>query len=130
VGTTGRLEQGLVERAGVRFQGIESGQMRGINPLAALVSAGKMVRGVRQSLAILRSFQPQVCFVTGGYVCVPVVVACHLRKVPVLIYLPDIVPGWAIRSLSRLAQRVAVTLPAAAGAFGGEVPQGKAVVTG
>jgi UDP-N-acetylglucosamine--N-acetylmuramyl-(pentapeptide) pyrophosphoryl-undecaprenol N-acetylglucosamine transferase len=47
-----------------------------------------------------------------------------------LIYLPDIVPGWAIRMLSKLAQRIAVTMPAAAPYFGGETPQGKAIVTG
>ena len=67
---------------------------------------------------------------TGGYVCGPVAVACSLRKVPVLIYLPDITPGYAIRWLSKLAQRVAVTLPEVAQHFGGEAPQGKAVVTG
>ncbi len=61
---------------------------------------------------------------------VPVVVACALRKVPVLIYLPDITPGYAIRWLSRMARRVAVTFPEVARWFGGEVPAGKAVVTG
>lgn len=124
------MEQNLVERAGLAYAGIDTGQLRGLNPLAALLNIGRMVRGVRQSLGILRTFRPDVCFVTGGYVCVPVVIACRLRGIPVLIYLPDMVPGWAIRSLSRLAQRVAVTFPAAAAYFGGEVPQGKAVVTG
>jgi UDP-N-acetylglucosamine--N-acetylmuramyl-(pentapeptide) pyrophosphoryl-undecaprenol N-acetylglucosamine transferase len=130
VGSTGRMEQALVERAGIPFRGIDTGQVRGMNPVAALVNAGKMAAGVRQSLAILREFRPEVCLATGGYVCAPVVVACRLRRVPVLIYLPDIVPGWAIRTLSLLAQRVAVTMPAAAGYFGGEAPRGKAVVTG
>jgi UDP-N-acetylglucosamine--N-acetylmuramyl-(pentapeptide) pyrophosphoryl-undecaprenol N-acetylglucosamine transferase len=68
--------------------------------------------------------------VTGGYVCGPVVAACSLRKVPVLIYLPDVTPGYAIRWLSKLARRVAVTLPEVAPHFGGLAPQGKAVVTG
>jgi UDP-N-acetylglucosamine--N-acetylmuramyl-(pentapeptide) pyrophosphoryl-undecaprenol N-acetylglucosamine transferase len=130
VGSIGRMEHSLVERAGIPFRGIDTGQVRGINPVAALVNAGKMTAGVRQSLAILREFRPDVCFVTGGYVCAPVVVACRFQRVPVLIYLPDIVPGWAIRMLSLLAERVAVTMPAAARYFGGESPHGKAVVTG
>jgi UDP-N-acetylglucosamine--N-acetylmuramyl-(pentapeptide) pyrophosphoryl-undecaprenol N-acetylglucosamine transferase len=124
------MEQALVERAGIPFRGIDTGQVRGINPVTALRNASKMVVGVQQSMRITREFQPDVCFVTGGYVCAPVVVACRLLHVPVLIYLPDIVPGWAIRWLSRLAQRVAVSFPAAARYFGGEAPQGKAVVTG
>lgn len=124
------MEQALVARAGIDFTGIDTGQVRGINPLTALGNLVKIAQGVRQSLAIVRRFRPDVCFVTGGYVCVPVVIACRLRRIPVLIYLPDIVPGWAIRWLSRLAQRVAITLPQAATPFGGEAPQGKAVVTG
>jgi UDP-N-acetylglucosamine--N-acetylmuramyl-(pentapeptide) pyrophosphoryl-undecaprenol N-acetylglucosamine transferase len=68
--------------------------------------------------------------VTGGYVCAPVVLACRLQRIPVLIYLPDMTPGAAILWLSRFAQRVAVTFPEVAHHFGGLAPQGKAVVTG
>ncbi len=130
VGSNDGMEQALVEHAGIAYQGIDTGKVRGVNPLTALTSAAKMVAGVRQTLAILRKFQPDVCFVTGGYVCTPVAVACRLQGVPVLIYLPDMLPGWAIRLLSRLAQRVAVSFPEVAPYFGGQAPKGKAVVTG
>jgi UDP-N-acetylglucosamine--N-acetylmuramyl-(pentapeptide) pyrophosphoryl-undecaprenol N-acetylglucosamine transferase len=89
-----------------------------------------MSAGLQQSLALIDRFKPDVCFVTGGYVCGPVAAACSLRKIPILIYLPDMTPGFAIRSLARLARRVAVTLPEVAHHFGGEAPAGKAVVTG
>lgn len=124
------MEQGLVERAGIAYRGISTGQLRGKNPVTVVRNAGKMVQGFRESLAVVRSFQPDVCFATGGYVCAPVVAACRLRKVPVLIYLPDMVPGWAIRLLSRLAQRVAVSYPEVTTYFGGAYPTGKGVVTG
>jgi len=42
-------------------------------------------------------------------VCAPVVLAARLRRVPVVIYLPDVRPGWAIAALSRLAACTAVT---------------------
>jgi UDP-N-acetylglucosamine--N-acetylmuramyl-(pentapeptide) pyrophosphoryl-undecaprenol N-acetylglucosamine transferase len=124
------MEQALVARAGIAYRGIDTGQLRGKNPLTALANAGKMLVGIRQSQAILDEFRPAVCLVTGGYVCAPVVMACRLRRIPVLIYLPDMTPGWAIRSLSKLAQRVAVSFPDAAGYFGGIAPKGKAIVTG
>ena len=84
-----------------------------------------MAHGARQSAALLREFQPQVCFVTGGYVCTPVAWAAKRMGVPVLISLPDLTPGLAIRALSLLAARVAVSFPEVAPWF-----PGKAVVTG
>ena len=130
VGSHDGMEKGLVERAGIAFAGISTGQLRVANPVKVARNMGRMSAGVRQSLAIVERFRPDVCFVTGGYVCGPVVVACAMRKVPVLIYLPDMSPGYAIRWLSKLATRVAVSFPEAAGWFGGLAPAGKAVVTG
>lgn len=130
VGSIGGMEQSLVERAGIAYRGVSTGQLRAANPIKLARSIVKMGEGTRSSLALIDEFRPDVCFVTGGYVCGPVVAACALRKVPVLIYLPDVTPGYAIRALSKLARRVAVTLPEAAAHFGGPAPQGKAVVTG
>jgi UDP-N-acetylglucosamine--N-acetylmuramyl-(pentapeptide) pyrophosphoryl-undecaprenol N-acetylglucosamine transferase len=124
------MERELVTHAGIAYQGIATGQLRGKNPLTVARNAGKMASGFLESLALIRDFQPDVCLATGGYVCAPVVAACRLRGVPVMIYLPDMVPGWAIRTLSYLAQRVAVTFPEVAAYFGGLYPTGKSVVTG
>jgi UDP-N-acetylglucosamine--N-acetylmuramyl-(pentapeptide) pyrophosphoryl-undecaprenol N-acetylglucosamine transferase len=74
----------------------------------------------------LTRFRPEVILVTGGYVCVAVTLAAWLERVPVLIYLPDIEPGLAIRFLSRLAARVAVTCEESVRFF----PPHKVVVTG
>lgn len=56
----------------------------------------------------------------------PVVLAGRFQGIPSLIYLPDLEPGLAVRFLSFLASRVAVTFPEALRFF----PSGKAVVTG
>lgn len=130
VGSENGMERALVERAGLAYAGINTGQVTGVSPAKAAANVGRMTVGVRQSLRILNHFRPSVCLATGGYVCVPVVLACRMRGVPVMIYLPDMTPGSAIRSLSRLAQRVAVSFPEVAPHFGGEAPEGKAVVTG
>lgn len=130
VGSADGMEKNLVEHAGIPYRGISTGQLRGKNPLTVTRNAGKMIAGLLDSQAILRDFKPDVCLATGGYACAPVVMACRWLQIPVLIYLPDMVPGWAIRALSRLAQRVAVSYPEASRYFGGEIPTGKAVVTG
>ncbi|HRW07401.1 MAG TPA: glycosyltransferase [Caldilineaceae bacterium] len=130
VGAVNGMEQRLVSHAGIAYRGIATGQLRGKNPLTVARNAGKMIAGFLESLAIVREFRPDVCLATGGYVCAPVVAACRLQGIPVMIYLPDMVPGWAIRSLGILAQRVAVTFPEVAHYFGGVYPSGKSVVTG
>ena len=56
---------------------------------------------------ILGDFKPDVMFFTGGYVAVPVALAGH--SIPSLLYVPDIEPGMALKSLSGMADVIAVT---------------------
>lgn len=120
------MEQALVERAGLTCESIAAGGLRGKNPLAVISGLWKLGQGYGQSRQIMRRFQPEVVFVTGGYVCVPVTLAAWRAGVPVVIYLPDIEPGLAIKFLARLARRVAVTVPEAQKFF----KPGLTVVTG
>jgi undecaprenyldiphospho-muramoylpentapeptide beta-N-acetylglucosaminyltransferase len=126
VGSRGGLEKGLVERAGIPFQDISAAGLRGKNPLALLEGVLKLSQGYWQSRRLLSEHQPDVLFITGGYVCVPVAIAAHQAGVPILIYLPDIEPGQAIKFLSRFATKVAVTAPATQAFF----PAGLTAVTG
>ena len=103
---------------------------RGANPIKAAKTVAAVAQGIRQSQRVDRQLAPDVCFVTGGYVCAPVVVACGMQRIPILIYLPDMTPGWTIRWMSKVAQRVAVSFAEVASHFGGLAPKGKAVVTG
>jgi UDP-N-acetylglucosamine--N-acetylmuramyl-(pentapeptide) pyrophosphoryl-undecaprenol N-acetylglucosamine transferase len=70
--------------------------------------------------------RPDVVLVTGGYVCVPVALAARLRAVPVVVFLPDVVPGRAVRLIAALSSRVA-TSSERSFRF---LPAGKAVETG
>jgi UDP-N-acetylglucosamine--N-acetylmuramyl-(pentapeptide) pyrophosphoryl-undecaprenol N-acetylglucosamine transferase len=120
------MEQALVERAGLTIETISAASVRGKNPIAAIGSLWALTRGYCQSRQIIRRFRPDVLFVTGGYVCVPVTLAARRAGVPVIIYLPDVEPGWAIKFLARFADRVAVTAPEAQKFF----KPGLTVVTG
>ena len=125
MGVAGAVEQELAARAGVPFRAIESGQVRGMALWVAARNLLKAGRGVRQAGRLLAEFQPDVVFITGGFVAGPVALAAWRAHVPVFIYLPDIEPGLAIRRMSCFARRVGVTFPEVARWF-----PDKAVVTG
>lgn len=72
----------------------------------------RLGRGFVQAWRILDRFRPDVVFSTGGYASVPVAVAAWIRRRPILVYLPDVVPGWAVKLISRIATRVAATVGA------------------
>jgi UDP-N-acetylglucosamine--N-acetylmuramyl-(pentapeptide) pyrophosphoryl-undecaprenol N-acetylglucosamine transferase len=120
------MEEALVERAGLKIELIAAKGLRGKNPLAALNGLWELVKGYKQSWQIIKRFQPDVLFITGGYVCVPVTLAAYRARIPILIYLPDIEPGLAIKFLARFATRVAVTTSETRKFF----QPGLAVVTG
>ena len=120
------MEETLVNRAGLAQKNIPAGGVRGLAPWTAAANLGKLTRGFAMARQILRTFAPHVVFITGGYVCTPVALAAWLQNVPVMIYLPDLEPGLAIKTLSRLATRVAVSFPETEQFF----PKNKVLVSG
>lgn len=109
VGSPDGLEEAIVHGAGVTFETVEAGAVRGRSPIAAARSVVRMARGVRQARSLIERYRPHVVLATGGFVCVPVMVAARLAGVPAIVYLPDLRPGWAVRFLSRIATAVAVS---------------------
>lgn len=126
VGSENGLEKDLVQRAKLAYKGIAAGGLRGKSPIAMTKGFLALGKGYRQSKRLLKQFKPDVLFVTGGYVCVPMTLAAHRAGIPILIYLPDIEPGKAIKFLSRFAAKIAVTAPPAQDFF----PAGLTAVTG
>jgi UDP-N-acetylglucosamine--N-acetylmuramyl-(pentapeptide) pyrophosphoryl-undecaprenol N-acetylglucosamine transferase len=126
VGTTTGMERDLVRRANLAFATVTAGAIRGRSPIGLIAGAGSGLIGVAQSMRRMRAFRPHVVLATGGYVCVPVVLAARLSGVPTMMYLPDIVPGLAVRFLSRIVDRIAVT----SGDSRRYLPGRKVIVTG
>jgi UDP-N-acetylglucosamine--N-acetylmuramyl-(pentapeptide) pyrophosphoryl-undecaprenol N-acetylglucosamine transferase len=109
IGASGRMDDRIVGKSGIPFESVSAGQLRVRSPLAMLRGAWQLVRGTLQAWRILGRFGPDTVFATGGYASVPVGIAARLRGKSLLLYLPDINPGWAVRLLSRLAHRVVTT---------------------
>jgi UDP-N-acetylglucosamine--N-acetylmuramyl-(pentapeptide) pyrophosphoryl-undecaprenol N-acetylglucosamine transferase len=126
VGSEGGVERELARRAGIRFYAVPSGGLHGMGPLRAALNASRLIQGWERAYRLGRRERPSVAFVTGGYASVPVAMAAWSLRVPVLLYLPDIEPGLAVRFIARFANRIAVTVEDSARHF----PTEKVVVTG
>jgi len=67
--------------------------------------------GIIQSFVKLILWRPDVIFTKGGYVCLPVGVAAHLLRIPLVIHDSDAHPGLTNRVLSRWATYIATGAP-------------------
>jgi UDP-N-acetylglucosamine--N-acetylmuramyl-(pentapeptide) pyrophosphoryl-undecaprenol N-acetylglucosamine transferase len=109
VGVRGRVDEQIVPREGIAFRAISAGQLRVASPLTFARNIVRLAVGVVHSLLLLARYRPDVVFATGGYASVPVGVAARLMRRPLVVFLPDVTPGWAVRLLARLATRMATT---------------------
>jgi len=109
MGRAGHVEATIAADAGVPFSPVTARALRGRQVWSQAWSTLVLAYGALQALLTLRRFNPQVVFVTGGFVSIPVGIAAWLLRRPLVVFLPDIEPGWAVRILSRLATTVCVT---------------------
>lgn len=70
-----------------------------------------VLAGVWQSYWLLRKLRPQVIFIKGGFVGVPVGLAAAKLGIPFITHDSDVIPGLANRIIARWAAKHAVALP-------------------
>jgi UDP-N-acetylglucosamine--N-acetylmuramyl-(pentapeptide) pyrophosphoryl-undecaprenol N-acetylglucosamine transferase len=115
VGSPNGLEAKFAHDVGVEFVGIATGKLRrASNPLKMVTlrnvrDLARVPLGVGQAFKAVRGFKPNVVLSTGGYVCVPTVLAAALLRVPVLTHEQTITVGLANRIAGRFAKRIALT---------------------
>ncbi len=71
----------------------------------------RIIAGFFQSLSRMIIYRPDVIFLKGGYVCLPVGMAARLLRIPYVIHDSDSVPGLTNRLLSKKAAKIATGMP-------------------
>ncbi|MBU0512190.1 MAG: UDP-N-acetylglucosamine--N-acetylmuramyl-(pentapeptide) pyrophosphoryl-undecaprenol N-acetylglucosamine transferase [Chloroflexi bacterium] len=125
VGGAGGIEADLVTAAGVPFKAIPAAGVHGVGLRALPGNVSQVMRGIVAARRVFRQFDPDVMLCTGGYVAVPMALAG--LRVPTVLYVPDIEPGLALKTLARFADRIAVTAEDSRAYF---TNHSKVVVTG
>lgn len=100
------MEEELVSRAGYQITSLPAAGLHGVGLRALPGNLSQLWRGFWTARRLLKEFQPDVLFFTGGYVAVPVALAG--RRIPTLAFVPDIKPGFALRLIARFADVVAL----------------------
>ncbi|MDP2990506.1 MAG: UDP-N-acetylglucosamine--N-acetylmuramyl-(pentapeptide) pyrophosphoryl-undecaprenol N-acetylglucosamine transferase, partial [Kiritimatiellota bacterium] len=77
-------------------------------PQAIIATCLRMVRAVLQCRQSLKHFSPDVLLAMGSYASVGPVLAARWLNIPVVLHEANVIPGRAIRFLSRWAEAVAV----------------------
>lgn len=78
------------------------------SPVEFVKTGWRMLMAVRQCLRTLRGHRPDVLLAMGSYASVAPVLAARLLNIPVVIHEANVIPGRAVRFLSRWATVVAV----------------------
>ena len=108
VGSEGGMEKSLVERAGLPFKAVPAAGVHGVSLRKLPGNLLQLAKGYCSSRRLLKQFNPDVLFFTGGYVAIPMAVAGLQRRS--VLFVPDIEPGLALKVLAHFASRIALSV--------------------
>jgi UDP-N-acetylglucosamine--N-acetylmuramyl-(pentapeptide) pyrophosphoryl-undecaprenol N-acetylglucosamine transferase len=123
VGGEGGIEVDLISREEIEFTTIPAAGVHGVGLRVLPGNLWQIIKGYFSARRIIKEYHPQVLLFTGGYLAVPVALAgrsiiSRISRPRILVYVPDIEPGLALRLLAFLSDRIAVTVEASMKYFG------------
>ena len=114
VGGEGGIEIDLISREEIEFTTIPAAGVHGVGLKVLPGNIWQIIKGLFSARRIIKKFHPQVLFFTGGYLAVPMALAgrsiiSRKSRPRILVYVPDIEPGLALRLLALLSDRFVST---------------------
>ena len=126
IGSYKGIEKELIEAECVPYYGIDSGKLRRYFDLHNFSDPFKVIHGLEEAFVLLGRLKPDIVFSKGGFVAVPVVIAAHMRHIPVIIHESDMTPGLANRLCFSSATKICCNFPETVR----YLPAAKAVLSG
>ncbi len=125
-GTERGPERAVADDARIPYRSLPASQIRGRSPIGMATGLFRFWRGSRVAARMLATDRPAAVFATGGYAAAPVGRAARRNGIPLVVFLPDVHPGWSVRFLARYATTIACSVERSAAAL----PSGRTIVTG
>jgi len=112
IGSIDGIEKSLIEKeSDVTFHEIRTGKLRRYFDLKNFTDPFRVIAGYFDAKKLIKKIKPDVVFSKGGFVAVPVVMAAHSKKVPVVAHESDITPGLANKITKKYATKICLTFP-------------------
>ena len=106
VGNVEGIEKDIVPNAGYDFKMVTARWFDEKTPSEFVKTSFAVVKGINESKKIIKEFKPDVIIGTGGFVCVPMLLAGKLMKCPTYIHEQNAYPGLANRFLERAVNNI------------------------
>lgn len=117
VGTPRGLEATVVPQAGFPIELVDVQGLKGKGLRSVLAGLWLLPRALWRSIAILRSWRPDIVVGVGGYASGPVVLAAWLLRIPTAVQEQNAVAGFTNRVLGLVARAAFTAFPEAARHF-------------
>lgn len=108
IGTNRGLETDLVPRAGYELKTIEAHGIERKITISNIKRLYKTIKSLGEAKKILKDFRPDAVIGTGGYICMPVIMAANKLKIPTLLHESNAFPGVSVKLLSKKTDTVLV----------------------
>lgn len=109
IGSLDGIEKNIIEENNIPYYGISSGKLRRYFDFKNFSDPFKVLKGVFDATRILSKEKPDIVFSKGGFVAVPVVIAAHLKKIPIVAHESDMTPGLANKLSAPFCDKLCVT---------------------
>ncbi len=126
IGSEQGIERKIIEEQGIKYYSISTGKLRRYFDLKNISDPFKVIKGIFEAAAIIKSEKPKVVFSKGGFVSVPVVIGAKLNKIPVVSHESDMTPGLANKIAIPYCNKICVTFPETLK----HIKSGKGIVSG
>lgn len=109
IGGKNKLEEEIAKKEEIRFVGLEFAKRNGlINKIKFIIS---IFKSLKQSLNILKKYEPDVVIGFGNYISFPVCLAAKLKKIPIILHEQNSTMGKANIYLGLLAKKIGYSIP-------------------
>jgi len=110
VGRKDSIEEKIIKENGFPFYGITAAGFVGKDFFTRIKSILLILKGIKQSLKILREQKIHLVLGTGSYVSVPVVLAAKKLSIPVILQEQNVIPGRQIDFLLDLLKKFVLVI--------------------